>query len=154
MRTAAIVLALSALPALSFAAPVNVKRAHVLYWPTRGVNAACKTSATACTTIAADFYCGCELRDSEWTLVPTIIAQPTIYATSDAYIRHELEHIADVRKSLGEYAASLLIRSFPSGTSCLEFVANEAKAFPSTMKSIERATTIRRDGVRFAGPAE
>lgn len=154
MRNAAIVLALVALPAFTYAAPVNVKRPHIIYRTGVGVSAACKASNPACTTVSAEFFCGCELRGRAWLLVPKIIAQPTIYTTSEGYMRHELEHLADIRESLNTYAASLLVRSFPSAGACNDFVAAESKAFPSTMRSIERATTIRRDGVRFAGPVE
>ena len=154
MRNAAIVLALLALPAFTHAAPLDMKRPLVRYHTGVGLAGGCKTSNPACTTVAAEFTCGCERRDHAWVLAPEIVAQPTIYSTSDRYMRHEMEHIADVRESLDEYTASLLVRSFPSAAACNDFVAAEAKAFPSTMRSIERATTIRRDGVLFAGPVE
>jgi len=129
-----------------------MKRPHIVYRASEGVAAACASEKRACTVISTEFYCGCEHLQDGWVAAPRIIATPSIYSTSDSLLRHEEEHIVDVNKLLKEYAASLLMHTFPSAADCSDFVATEAKSFSRTMKSIERTTTIKRDGVQFAGP--
>ncbi len=154
MRNTALLLASALLIPSVHAAPVVVKRPHIIYRATEGVAAACGAPKAACTQVNLEFYCGCERQRGGWTLVPTVIATPTIFASNDGLLRHELEHIKDINKSLNEYAAGLLMRSFPSEGSCREFVASEAGAFAQTAKSVRRSTTIKRDGIQFAGPAD
>ncbi len=66
----------------------------------------------------------------------------------------ELLHLADIRAALKAYGASLLLRTFESEDSCTTFVDGEVKMFRHTMKTIHRETTIRRDGIQFAGPID
>lgn len=152
MRNAAAVLLAAAVSQFAFGQPVTMKRPHIVYRASEGVAAACASAKEACTKIQTEFYCGCEHVERGWVAAPRIIAQPSIFSTSDSLLRHEQEHIVDVQKSLNEYAASIVMHSFPSATACTEFVDGEAKGFSRTMKSIERATTIKRDGIRYAGP--
>jgi hypothetical protein len=65
-------------------------------------------------------------------------------------VRHELDHIADIRSSLNEYGDSLSLHVFPSETTCISFIKDEVKLFGEKMNLIQRLTTIKRDGVQYA----
>jgi hypothetical protein len=152
MRNAAILLALIATALSANAGSVTMKRPHIAYRDSDGVAAACAGPRTACTHILTDFYCGCEHLDRGWVPSPHIIAQPSIFSTSDALLRHEQEHIVDVQRALNSYAAAMMMNSFSTAEGCADFVNGESQSFSRTMKSIQRATIIKRDGIMFAGP--
>ena len=155
MRNATVALLAFALlvPAARAASSVEMQRPHIQYLA--DVNAQCKAHKRACTTVSTDFFCACEQKKNDvWTLHPHLIARPTIFTTTDQVMRHELQHIADIRVGLNAYAASLLVRTFETEGACMRFAADEAKSFSHTMKMIHRDTTMRRDGVQFAGPIE
>jgi len=50
-------------------------------------------------------------------------------------VLHELEHIADVRASLNEYAASLTLRAFASNEACVAFIDTEKNRFSNTLRN-------------------
>ncbi|HEX9162852.1 MAG TPA: hypothetical protein VF980_14190 [Thermoanaerobaculia bacterium] len=150
MRKVALVSSLAALISLSlFAGNVEVQRPRLVYLPEASAGLAClQPLKRACTRMDTEFFCNCVQRDDDWALQPRFIVSPFIYTTSRAILRHEMEHIDDVRASLNEYAAMLLLRRFDSSESCASFIANEKRLFPSTMHEIQRLTAIRRDGVQ------
>jgi hypothetical protein len=154
MRNATVALLAFALlvPAAHAASSVEMQRPHIQYLTE--VDSQCKAHKRACTTVSTDFFCGCELKNNVWTVHPHLIARPTIFTTTDQVMRHELQHIADIRVALNAYAASLLLRTFETESACMSFVTDETKSFAHTMKMIHRDTTMRRDGMQFAGPVD
>ncbi len=152
MRNVTVVIALLLLTSSVGAATVEMLSPRIQYLA--DVNGPCKLHKRGCTTIAADFFCGWAETAGRWTLHPHLTARPSIYITTDEVLRHELLHIADINASLNRYAASLMLRTFETEEECAKFVAGEAKLFAHTIALMQRETTIRRDGVRYAGPIE
>jgi hypothetical protein len=154
MRNAAMVFGLLLLltPSVHAADVVSIPRARITFLSETAAALACKAPGRrGCTTLMTEFVCGCnKVAADKWTLAPKLTATPYIYTTTQEVIRHELEHIADVRASLNEYAAGLLLRTFESEAACTSFVSEEKKLFGSTLRTIKHATTIRRDGVNVA----
>ncbi len=152
MRNVTAVLATLLLTSSVGAATVEMLRPRVQYYA--DVNAPCKLHKRGCTTITADFFCGCLQNGGKWTAQPRLVARPAIYITTDDVLRHELLHISDITASLKSYATSLLLRSFDTQEACTKFIDGEAKLFAHTIALMQRETTIRRDGVRYAGPVD
>lgn len=152
MRIAAVVIATLLLTSSLGAAAVEVIGPRIQYLA--DVNAPCKQHKRGCTTVAADFFCGCAESGGRWTTHPHLTVRPAIYIRNDEVLRHELLHIGDITASLKSYAASLLLRSFDTEDACTTFVEGEVKLFAHTLALIQRETTIRRDGIRYAGPID
>jgi hypothetical protein len=151
MRKAGLLLALSLLLPSLRAANVEITRPHITYLSDEGVGIACKAPGRrGCTVLQTEFICACKQSGDKWTLDPKLITTPYIYTTTQEIMRHELEHIADVRSSLKEYAGTLLLRSFESLEACGSFVVEENRLFSSTMRNIQRVTVLRRDGAQYA----
>ncbi|MGZ8797567.1 MAG: hypothetical protein ACXW2F_09485 [Thermoanaerobaculia bacterium] len=154
MRRVGLLFALSLLLPSLHAANVEITRPHIVFLSDAGVGVACKSPGRrGCTILQTEFSCTCKQSGDKWTLEPRLIATPYIYTTTQGIMRHELEHIADVRSSLNEYAGSLLLRSFESREACASFVGEESRLFSSTMRNIQRITVLRRDGVQYAAAA-
>ena len=156
MRNVAAVFAAVLLSSAAYAADVVINQPHVAFFSETGVSVACKgLNRRGCTTLMTEFVCACNrTAEDRWTLNPRLIVTPYVYTTTQSVVGHELSHIADIRGSLKEYAASLTLHVFQSEASCLSFIVDEKKLFPSTMRNIQRLTTIRRDGVRYAQQQE
>ncbi|HSP15096.1 MAG TPA: hypothetical protein VLV78_10110 [Thermoanaerobaculia bacterium] len=152
MRNPTVLLAIALLTPAARAASVEMQRPHIKYMA--DVDAPCMAHKRGCTTVSTEFFCGCEQAGDAWKAHPHLIAQPVIYTTTDQVLRHELQHIADIRGALNAYAAAILLRTFETEGACTAFVDEEAKTFGHTMKLIYRDTTMRRDGVQIAGPIE
>jgi hypothetical protein len=152
MRNVTAVIATLLLTSSVGAETVDMLRPHIQYLA--DLNAPCKLHKRGCTIIAADFFCGCAESGGKWTAHPHLVARPAMYLMNQDVLRHELLHIADITASLKTYAASLLLRSFDSEKACTTFVEGEAKLFAHTLALIQRDTTIRRDGIRYAGPID
>jgi hypothetical protein len=151
MRNVALVVVILLVVPVVRAADIQMVRPHIYYLSDNAAAIACKSaSRRACTTIVTEFVCGCAPAGDQWGVHTRIIATPSIYTTTQAVMRHELEHISDIRSSLNEYVDSLALHMFQSETNCLSFVNGEVKMFPETLKLMQRITTIKRDGVRFA----
>ena len=151
MRKVGLLFALSLLLPSLRAANVEITRPHIVFLSNEGVGVACKSPGRrGCTTLQTEFICACKQSGDKWTLEPRLIATPYIYTTTHEIMRHEMEHIADVRSSLKEYAGSLLLRSFESQEACASFVGEENRLFSSTMRNIQRITVLRRDGAQYA----
>ena len=148
MRKATVVLASLLLSSAVHAGSVEMRRPHIEYMGS--VEAPCKAHRKGCTTITADFYCGCAESAGTWKVVPHVIAKPTVYTTSDEVLKHEFLHLADIRVSLRTYTSALMLRTFESEAACDAFVGEETSAFSHVMALIQRETTIRRDGVQYA----
>ncbi len=152
MRNAAVVLAAIALliPA-AWAATVDVQRPHITFLSQAQTSTACKAPfRRGCTTLQTEFLCSCAKTGQTWSLQPHIIATPRVYTTTQDIMMHELEHLADLRNSLNEYAATLMLHSFPTEAACTSFSDAEKRDFGSTMRNIQRITVLRRDGERYA----
>ena len=153
MRNAAVVIALTLLIPAVRAAEVEVVQPHVAFLSETGVAAACKgVNRRGCTTLMTEFVCACIRGEKEdtWTLRPHLMITPYVYTTGASIMRHEFEHITDVRTSLKEYVGLLSLHVFTTEDSCLTFITDEKKLFPSMMRNIQRMTTVRRDGMQFA----
>lgn len=131
-----------------------MKRPRIVFGTAAAVAASCRRPNLACTVVNTDFYGQCTPARGQWAVTPHLIATLSIFTTSDRLLEHELGHINDIHHSLNVYAASLLVRSFPTEQACTAFVFDEAKSFSHVMKAIQHATAVQRDGVQFAGPAE
>lgn len=154
MRNVAAVIVIALLVPAAYAADVEVTKPRIAFLSDTGVAAACKgANRRGCTTIVTEFICACVHTDDNWTLKPRFIVTPHVYTTGAGILLHELEHVSDVRASLNEYASTLMLRTFDSGASCASFVGDEKKLFATTMRNIQRLTTVRRDGVQFAHQA-
>lgn len=134
---------------------VEVKRPHITFIPIEAAKSVChKPERRGCTTLQTEFLCSCARNaDDKWTLVPHLIATPHMYTTTEDIVRHEMEHVTDIRESLNEYAAGLMLRSFESEQSCSAFVDEEKKTFGNTLHNIQRMTTVKRDGMKYADRA-
>lgn len=153
MRTLAAVLTATALliPPARAANIVDVGRPRIIFIsPDSAANTCGKPSRRGCTTLQTEFLCACAQAGDKWTLAPHLIATPVLYTTTQDIVRHELEHIADVRGSLNEYAGALMLRSFDTEQSCSSFMNEEKRTFASTLRNIQRVTTVKRDGVQYA----
>ena len=152
-NVAAVLIAIALLTPAAHAANVEVSRPHIVFLSDAGAALACKgPERKGCTTLVNEFYCEC-LHNNEtdkWTLNLRLVSTPYVYTTTPEIIRHEMEHIADIRTSLNEYAAGLMLRTFDNAQSCATFIVDEKATFTSTVRAMQRATTIRRDGVRYA----
>ena len=156
MRTLAAVLVAATLliPTARAANIVDVGRPRIVFIAPAETESTCKKPGRkGCTTLQTQFLCSCAQAGEKWTLVPHLIATPYVYTTTQDIIRHEMEHIADIRGSLNEYAAGLMLRSFDSEQSCISFVDEEQKLFANTLRNIQRLTTVKRDGVQYADRA-
>ena len=156
MRTFATVIVATALllPSTYAADIVEIGRPRITFISPDSTASVCrKPGRKGCTTLQTEFLCSCALTGDKWGLVPHLIATPLLYTTTQDIVRHEMEHIADIRSALNEYAAGLMLRSFESEKSCAMFVDEEKKAFGNTLRNIQRVTTIKRDGVQYADRA-
>jgi hypothetical protein len=156
MRTLAVVLTATALliPSARAAEVVEIGRPRIVFiTPDATANTCGKPSRRGCTTLQTEFLCACAQAGDKWTLAPHLIATAVLYTTTQDIVRHELEHIADIRGSLNEYAGALMLRSFDTQQSCSSFVDEEKKTFANTLRNIQRLTTVKRDGVQFADRA-
>lgn len=157
MRTLATVLVAVAVltPSASAANIVDIGRPRITYISSESTAAVCKKpERRGCTTLETEFLCACAQTGDKWSLFPHLIATPLLYTTTQDIMRHEMEHISDIRSALNEYAAGLMLRSFESEKSCTQFVEEEKKTFGNTLRNIQRVTTVKRDGVQYAGRAE
>jgi len=151
MRNVAVVVAILLLIPVARAADIEIGRPHIVFLSEEAASIACKSaSRRACTTVKTEFFCACARAGDQWTVRSRFIATPFIHTTSYAFVRHELDHIADIRSSLNEYGDSLLLHVFPSETTCISFLKDEVKLFGEKMKLIQRLTMIKRDGVQYA----
>lgn len=156
MRSVAVVLIATVLliPA-AFADTVLVTKAKITYLPLSATAQACKApNRLGCTILQTEFFCNCAQTGGKWTLYPHAIVTPHVYTTAHDIMLHELEHVADVRTSLNEYAATLTIRTFDSELACTSFMVSEKSAFAQTLQNIQRVTTVRRDGEKYADRTE
>ncbi len=156
MRNLAVVLAATVLliPAAHAANIVDVTRPHIVFLSETATALACQSPhRRGCTTLQTEFFCACAKNGGQWTPFPRLAVTPDIYAATQDIVLHELEHIADVRASLNEYAASLTLRGFASNEACVAFIDTEKNMFSNTLRNIQRVTTVRRDGVQYAGRA-
>ncbi len=156
MRTFATVLVATALliPSARGAGIVDIGRPRIVFISADAADTVCKKPGRrGCTTLQTEFLCACAQTGDKWTLVPHLIATPFLYTTTQDVMRHEMEHIADIRGSLNEYAAGLMLRSFESERSCDIFVDGEKRTFANTLRNIQRLTTVKRDGVQYADKA-
>ena len=156
MRTLATVLLATALliPSAYAANIVDIGRPRITFISPDSTTAVCrKPGRKGCTTLETEFLCACALTGDKWGLVPHLIATPLLYTTTQDIVRHEMEHIADIRGALNEYAAGLMLRSFESEKSCTMFIDEEKRTFGNTLRNIQRVTTIKRDGVQYADRA-
>ena len=134
---------------------VDFNRPHITFINPESTQVACESaSRRGCTLLRTEFICNCERAGDKWTPAPHLIATPHVYTTTQEIVRHELEHISDVRSSLTEYAIGLTLRSFDSQAQCSSYISEEKKLFAATLRNIQRATTIKRDGERFANRGE
>ncbi|HEY3055406.1 MAG TPA: hypothetical protein VGK31_05700 [Thermoanaerobaculia bacterium] len=151
MRNVAMVFAILLLIPVARAADVQIGQPHIAYVSESAASIACKSvSRRACTTVKTEFFCLCVQAGDQWTLRSRFIATPFIHTTSYPFVQHELEHVSDIRASLNGYGDSLSLRTFHDEATCMSFMKDEVKIFPHTMKLIQRLTTIKRDGIRFA----
>jgi hypothetical protein len=152
MRNVAAVIVIALLIPAAYAADVEVVRPRIAFLSDTGVAAACKgVNRRGCTTLMTEFVCACvHTEEDNWTLKTRFIVTPYVYTTGANIMLHELEHVADVRASLNEYASTLALRTFVSESSCASFVVDEKKQFGTTMRNIQRLTTVKRDGVQYA----
>ena len=156
MRTlAAVTLATALLLPSAYAANVvDIGRPRIKFITPEATATVCnKPDRRGCTTLDTEFLCSCAQTGDKWALVPHLIATPLLYTTTQDIVRHEMEHISDIRSGLNEYAAGLMLRSFDSEKSCTQFADDEKKTFGNTLRNIQRLTTIKRDGVRYADRA-
>ena len=157
MRTLAVVLTATALliPSARAANIVDIGRPRIIFISPDSATATCgKPGRRGCTTLQTEFLCACaQTGEKKWTLAPHLIATPLLYTTTQDVVRHEMEHIADIRGSLNEYAAGLMLRSFDTEQSCSSFIDVEKKTFANTLRNIQRLTTVKRDGVQYADRA-
>lgn len=153
MRTVETVILAAALltPSAYAANVVDINRPRITYISPQSTAAVCKKpERRGCTTLDIEFLCACAQTGDKWSLFPHLLATPLLYTTTQDIMRHELEHLADIRSALNEYAAGLMLRSFESEQSCTRFAGDEKKSFGNTLRNIQRLTTIKRDGVRYA----
>jgi hypothetical protein len=153
MRNVALVfLAIVLLIPAARAANVDILRPHITFVSTENAAVACGAPLRrGCTTLQTEFFCNCvHAADGKWSLQPHIIATPHVYTTTQDIMQHELQHIADLRTSLREYTSTLALRTFASETSCTKFLDEEKALFGHTIRNIQRATVLRRDGERYA----
>ena len=151
MRNVAVMVAILLLIPVARAADVEIKHPQIVFVSESGAPVACKSvSRRACTTVSTEFLCECVRAGDQWTVGSRFTATPFVYTTTQSLVRHELEHISDIRSSLSEYGDSLALHSFASEAACGAFIKQEVKMFPHTMKLIQRLTTVKRDGIRFA----
>ena len=150
MRKVAVVSALAALISLSLPAQnVEVNRPRMVYLAEASAGLAClQPLKRACTRLDTEFFCNCVQAGNDWALQTRFIVSPFIYTTSPGILRHEMEHIDDVRASLTDYATMLQLRRFDTEASCAGFVGNEKRLFPAMIRDVQRLTTIKRDGVQ------
>lgn len=156
MRTLATVIVATALlvPSANAGGIVDIARPRITFIASELAGSVCrKPGRRGCTMLQTEFLCACAQRGDQWMLVPHLIATPLVYTTTQDVVRHEMEHISDIRSALNEYAAGLMLRSFESESSCTMFVDEEKKMFGNTLRNIQRGTTIKRDGVQFADRA-
>ncbi|HEV8659359.1 MAG TPA: hypothetical protein VGS96_12120 [Thermoanaerobaculia bacterium] len=151
MRNVAVVVAILLLIPVARAADVEIRRPHIVFVSEGAASMACKSaSRRACTTVKTEFFCACARAGDQWTVRSRFIATPFIHTSAYTFVRHELDHIADIRSSLNEYGDALSLHVFLSEETCISFIKDEAKFFGDRMKLIQRLTTIKRDGVHLA----
>ncbi len=152
MRNVAVVLiAVALLIPAARAANVDVERPHITFLSDTQTAVACKAPfRRGCTTLQAEFFCSCVQSADKWSLAPHIIATPWIYTTTEDIMTHEMQHISDLRTSLNEYTATLMMHSFATESACTSFADAQKRIFGSTMRNIQRVTVLRRDGERYA----
>lgn len=152
MRNVAAVLIASALliPAVQ-AANVHINKPRIVYLTMRATEIACNAPyRKGCTTMQTEFFCNCVQQGDNWGVEPRLVVTPAIYTTTPEILRHELQHISDVRVSLAEYAATLMLHTFASEQSCSAFVTEQKATFGATVRNVYRVTTLRRDGMQYA----
>ena len=157
MRHVAVALTAIALliPAAFAANIVDFNRPRVIFVDSASAQNACnQVSHRGCTLLNTEFFCNCARSGSDWTPAPRLIATPHVYTTTHEIVRHEIEHIADVRSSLTAYAVSLTLHTFHSEEACSSYISEEKKLFATTLRNIQYATTVRRDGERYADRSE
>jgi hypothetical protein len=151
MRNVAVLIATLLLIPVAHAADVQFRQPHLVFLSEASASIACQSaSRRACTTVSTEFFCMCAQAGDQWTVRSRFIATPFVRTTSYTFLEHELEHVNDIRKSLNEYGDALSLRTFTDEATCMSFVKDEVKIFSHTMKLIQRLTTIKRDGERYA----
>jgi len=153
MRKVGLLFALSLLLPSLRAANVEITRPHIVFLSDAGVGVACKAPGRrGCTTLQTEFICACKQSGDKWTLEPRLKVTPYIYMTTQEIMDHELEHIADVRSSLKEYAGSLLLRCARNSSQAVREVnarvsisAAQRLDFPTVLRGYVRTSMWLRD---------
>lgn len=105
-----------------------------------------KTEAGCTTFQDVALSCDCRKERDGWRLVADIRAKPHVYIANFKYLEHEMLHIWDFRKYLGEHVQSLGALRFATRKECDAHATSAAIAFPDTMQRVARLSAARRDG--------
>lgn len=111
----------------------------------RGMTAG-KTEVGCTTFQDVALSCDCRKVRGGWRLDATIRAVPHVYVANFRYLEHEMLHIWDFRKYLGEHVKSLGSIVFETRKACDDHAVAAALAFPDTMQRVARLSAARRDG--------
>lgn len=103
-----------------------------------------------CTTFQdVALSCDCRKTARGWKLDATIQAVPHVYVSNFRYLEHEMLHIWDFRKYLGEHVRALAALTFQTRKACDEHAVAAALAFPGTMEKVARLSAAKRDGHHY-----
>jgi hypothetical protein len=105
------------------------------------------TTEAGCTTFQdVALSCDCRKERDGWRLIADIRATPHVYIANFKYLEHEMLHIWDFRRLLGEHVKALGALRFASRKECDQHAISAAIAFPDTMERVARLSAAKRDG--------
>lgn len=127
---------------------VVIARPRIIWVSPEAVTGICSAvrPVTACTTLKnLMLMCDCIEWGGRWQRQVRISASPAMYTTNGSLLLHEMQHLADFRWMLAEYARTIEARTFQTLTEC-EAAADRVRAgFNDEMIAIRDESARRRD---------